>query len=360
MVNEIPIQSCLTVKDVEEATDEELNCAAVRGETATTVRQNSNRNQDGSTTLRRVLEPNPIEERGEMLEPRIAPPPRQVQQRQNDRQGAASDHNLLHDLESRKSGQALGHDNGDVDVDNGDVPGTDLKRDPMKHDDKSVGEVNAIAKEGNEGKKRSLDGTRGACQGGGRNSQRFEEIHECNCGHKGPIASHLRVNQQCVHGIRYELSLGEEISDESLIIQTTLVLQGCPAVGCAGGNHEQIPEVCISWWKESGWNVMEWEEPGEDLTSSLIMQKCKEFVRDLVQQQQNDDGRQGMSETASDNNVNADDTIQRKGNMEETTMAQLDDIFSPPITSTQVHTRNGRREGGERPSVNVSKPWDFN
>ena len=106
---------------------------------------------------------------------------------------------------------------------------------------------------------------------------------------------------------------------------------------------------------------MQWEEPGEDLTSSLIMQKCEEFVRDLIQQQQqDDDGGQEMIQTESDNNKNADDTIQRKGNMEETTMAQLDDVFSPPITSTQVQTRNGRREGGERPSVNVSKPWDFN
>ena len=238
-----------------------------------------------------------------------------------------TDHNLLCDLEkaiaeSRKSGQAL-------------------------------------AKEGNKGKKRSLDGTRGMCQGGGSDSQIFEQVYVCNCGHEGPIASHLRTNQQCVQGIRDELSLGEEISDESLIVQATLLLQGCPAMSCAGGKHDQIPEVCISWWKESGWNVMQWEEPGEDLTTSLIMQKCKEFVRDLIQQQ-NDDGRQEMSKTASDNNENADDTIQRKGNMGETTTAQLDDVFSPPITSTQVHTRNGRREGGESPSVNVSKPWDFN
>ena len=56
---------------------------------------------------------------------------------------------------------------------------------------------------------RALDGTRETCQGEGRNSQRFEEIHQCNCGHKGPIASHLRTNQQCVQGIRDELSLGK-------------------------------------------------------------------------------------------------------------------------------------------------------
>ena len=187
-------------------------------------------------------------------------------------------------------------------------------------------------------------------------SQRFDEVHQCNCGHKGPIASHLRTNQQCVQGIRDELSIGQEMSDESLIVHTTLLLQGCPAISCAGGKHDQIPEACISWWKESGWSVMQWEESGEDLTSSLIMQKCKEFVRDLIQQ--NDDGGHEMSKTASDNNENSD-TIQRKGNMEETTMAELVGVFLPPITSTQVQTGNGRQEGSEIPPDNVSKPWDF-
>ena len=144
---------------------------------------------------------------------------------------------------------------------------------------------------------RELNGTREACQGEGGDSQRFEQMHQCNCGHKGPIASHLRTNQQCVQGIREELSLGAEMSDESLIVQATLVLQGCPAISCAGGNHDEIPDVCMSWWKERGWILMQWEEPGEDLTSSVIKQKCKEFVRDLMQQK--NDGQQEMSNTAS-------------------------------------------------------------
>ena len=183
--------------------------------------------------------------------------------------------------------------------------------------------------------------------------QRFEEMIQCNCGHKGPIASHLRTNQQCVQSIRDELSLGVEISDESLIIQTTLVLRGCPAVGCAGGNHDEIPMVCMSWWQESGWNVMQWEETGEDLTSTVIKQKCKQFVMDLMQQ--NDDGQQ---ETAPDNK-NAADRIQTDGNMEEKSMTELDNVFLPPITSTQKDTTNARREGGKRPAANVSKKLGF-
>ena len=201
---------------------------------------------------------------------------------------------------------------------------------------------------------REFDRTRGACKGGGfvlekRENERLDDQVmsnrdltresqrcnvQCNCGYKGPIASHLRANQQCVQGIRDELSLGAEISDEFLIIQTTLVLQGCPAISCVGGNHDEIPMVCMSWWQESGWNVMKWEDIGEDLTSTVIKQKCKQFVVDLMRQ--NDDGRH---ETAPDNNENAADRIQTEDNPEDT-------------------TRNGRREGGKRPVANVSLPWN--
>ena len=94
---------------------------------------------------------------------------------------------------------------------------------------------------------------------------------------------------------------------------------------------------------------MQWEEHGKNLTSTVIKQKCREFVKDLIQKQ-NDDGRQEMSKTASSDSKNAADTIQRKGNKQETTMAELDDV------STQVQTRNGRQQGGGRPAANVSLP----
>ena len=147
------------------------------------------------------------------------------------------------------------------------------------------------------------------------------------------------------------------MSDESLIVQATLVLHGCPAIGCPGGNHDQIPEDCVSWWKKCGRILMQWEIPGENLISSVIKQKCKEFVRELTRH--NVDERQEMNKTAHDDYENAADRILRKGNMEETTMVELDDVFLPPITSTQVHTRNGRQEGGKRPAANVSLPWDY-
>ena len=97
---------------------------------------------------------------------------------------------------------------------------------------------------------------------------------------------------------------------------------------------------------------MQWEEPGEDWTSSVVKQKCKEFVRNLMTQ--NEDERQEMSKTASDDNENGADKILRKGNMEETPIAELDDLFLPGITSTQAQTRNGIQEGGGRLAPNVS------
>ena len=76
---------------------------------------------------------------------------------------------------------------------------------------------------------------------------------------------------------------GAELSDEVLIVQTTLVLQGCPAFGCAGDDHEEIPSICIAWWKEKGWDLMKWEGSVENLNSMMIKQMCREYVRGLTE-----------------------------------------------------------------------------
>ena len=109
-------------------------------------------------------------------------------------------------------------------------------------------------------------------------------MQRCNCGYAGPIASHLRSNPHCLQGIREEMYIGPETTDEVLIIQTTLILQGCPAFGCEGGNHEEIPEKCFTWWKENGWLLMQWDGSTEDLNSSLIKQKCRGYVRNLTEE----------------------------------------------------------------------------
>ena len=108
-------------------------------------------------------------------------------------------------------------------------------------------------------------------------------MQKCNCGYKGAIANHLRTNQHCLQAIREEMSLGAEMSDEILIVQTTLVLQGCPAFDCAGGDHAEIPEICIAWWMDKGWDLMQWEGPAENFNSTMIKHKCAEYVRDLTE-----------------------------------------------------------------------------
>ena len=74
------------------------------------------------------------------------------------------------------------------------------------------------------------------------------------------------------------------MSDEVLIVQTTLVLQGCPAFDCAGGDHNEIPDICIVWWKEKGWDLMQWAPVNLSLNSFLIKQKCAEYVNSLTEE----------------------------------------------------------------------------
>ena len=115
-----------------------------------------------------------------------------------------------------------------------------------------------------------------------KNSQKFEEQHKCNCGHKGPIANHLRSSPQCVQSIRDDLSLGAEMSEEVLITQATLVLGGCPAVDCPGGDHAKMPNCCLSWWKKVGWDLMQWQGPASDLNSDLVRERAKTHVNGLI------------------------------------------------------------------------------
>ena len=185
-----------------------------------------------------------------------------------------------------------------------------------------------------------------------RDSQRFEEFHHCNCGHRGSIASHLRSNQQCVQGIRDELIIGEEISDEVLIIQATLVLGGCPAAGCPGGNHAELPFLCLSWWKESGWNLMKWQEPTFDLNSAAIRERTNQFVEELTRGYEGQ--KQNKDENQDDIRRDVAGGIQNSGNLEEQSMEDPDGIFEPPIASTPVQRINERQEGQIKPATDVS------
>ena len=182
-----------------------------------------------------------------------------------------------------------------------------------------------------------------------RNSQRVEEVHQCNCGYKGSIASHLRSSHQCVQGIREELSLGAEMSNEVLIIQATLVLGGCPAAGCPGGSHTEMPDLCLSWWKEDGWNFMQWQGPPSNLNSAAIRERVNKFVEELTQ------GYEEQKQNKDEINDDCKRDIQNSGNLKERSMEDPDNIVEPPKASTPVQSRNERQEGRNKPAVNVSK-----
>ena len=118
------------------------------------------------------------------------------------------------------------------------------------------------------------------------NSGAFEtaqqnKLYHCNCGYNGAIAVHLRSSNQCVQSLREELSIGAEMSDEVLIIQATLLFGGCPAPGCLGGSHEDIPDICLAWWIANGWKLMQWQGTPSQLNSALIQEATKEFVKEL-------------------------------------------------------------------------------
>ena len=156
----------------------------------------------------------------------------------------------------------------------------------------------------------------------------FYGVVQCNCGYKGAIANHLRAFQHCLQSIRNELSLGTEMSDDVLIVKATLLLLGCPALSCPDGPHDVIPESCVQWWKECGFDLMQWEEQFEDINSTLIKEKARKFVTDLTKRY--DEQHKDMSQTDDENSNKS----RWNGSMEQRSMADADGIFSPPVVST--------------------------
>ena len=156
-----------------------------------------------------------------------------------------------------------------------------------------------------------------------RDCGKVDVILHCNCGHKGPIASHLRSNQQCVLGIREELFLGSEMSNEVLIVQATLILGGCPAAGCLGGSHEEMPNRCLSWWKDVGCKLMQWDP--SDVNCTTVKEMVKNFVKDRTEGNEQQD-------QYKDKNVN--NSVLSRGNLEDRPVDDPDDSFVPLIAST--------------------------
>ena len=131
-------------------------------------------------------------------------------------------------------------------------------------------------------------------------SQRFEEAHECLCGYGGQLADHLRESLQCVQNFREEPALQIKArNDEVYISKVTLILRGCPAPGCPGGNHQEIPNKCVLWWNNFGLDLMGWRGSSEGTNSEVLNRKISQFRRNYKHRMSNKGcGSQTLSQSS--------------------------------------------------------------
>ena len=108
-------------------------------------------------------------------------------------------------------------------------------------------------------------------------SDSSQKASSCVCRFNGPLGDHLRSSMDCVQQLRGDQLLQMRANEEIFIIKATLILKGCPARGCPGGDHEQIPTQCLQWWRRVGWNLMRWKGSGQSADSQVIRQKVKKF-----------------------------------------------------------------------------------
>ena len=161
-------------------------------------------------------------------------------------------------------------------------------------------------------------------------TQHEEENHPCICGYNGLLANHLRVYSQCVQVLKKQVGIGNEMSDEEFCIRAALLVRQCPAFCCQGGDHSEIPESCVKWWKSVGWEMMRWEGHAANVTSLLIKKRSSRFVKDLENEQ--------VPKPSQMNQIDRRDKldgIQGGGNSEDRMMVLPS--FVPEQTPVQQH-----------------------
>ena len=116
-----------------------------------------------------------------------------------------------------------------------------------------------------------------------QSSLRVGAAHQCICNFEGVLADHLRGSKPCVSNLRQEPSLQMlEDDDEVFIVKATLILKGCPARGCPGGSHKKIPDNCLLWWREVGWNIMRFKGSSENADSATVNHKTGQFRKNFT------------------------------------------------------------------------------
>ena len=87
-----------------------------------------------------------------------------------------------------------------------------------------------------------------------------------------------------------------EPDDEIFILKATVILKGCPAVGCPGGSHRQIPDRCLMWWRGVGWNMMRFKGSSENADSATVNHKATQFRKNFTQRNTKEVGWLGRQE----------------------------------------------------------------
>ena len=125
------------------------------------------------------------------------------------------------------------------------------------------------------------------------------------------------------------------MSDEEFCVRAALLVHQCPAFCCPGGDHSEIPNICVQWWKSTGWEIMKWEGQAQHISSSLIKKMSTTFLKDLEDKQINQSGRRGE--------LNGSFLSQLKGNSEERMMdnpnEMVSTLFAPSKTPGKQHSQ---------------------
>ena len=101
----------------------------------------------------------------------------------------------------------------------------------------------------------------------------------CNtsCG----IVHHLQASGECLAQLKLkpEYQFRGSLDDEVFITKYCLLKGVCPHALCQDAQHASIPQLCLEWWKNKGWQLMNWKGEKEKATVGIVKQKIGDFLR---------------------------------------------------------------------------------
>ena len=83
-------------------------------------------------------------------------------------------------------------------------------------------------------------------------------------------------------------------TDDEFILKATLLLKGCPVPSCSGKHqHEDLPQHCITWWREEGWQMMGWKGSRQNADSAVLKSKINNFRKNFHRRKQGPSSQTG-------------------------------------------------------------------